>query len=207
VFDPLFMLDLKREIFKGLEKKVGSLFSLLPLTPNQWTLCSFVFALITLFFLIKNNLILALLFFLVAAFLDFVDGAVARFKKEATNRGAYLDTIVDRYVEAMIFIGFLFLPLPDILLPCKVWIFLCFFGSIITTYSKAAAKEKELANKEIKGGILSRGERIILISLSMLVGIFSLTGMAYLLIIFALLSNLTAVQRINLALKGDNLSS
>jgi len=95
----------------------------------------------------------------------------------------------------------LFLPLPKILLPAYVWIFLILFGSLITTYAKAAAKEKELVKQELKGGLLSRAERIILLIISLILGIFNVSWMTYLLIAIALLTNFTALQRINSAIK------
>ena len=195
------MLAERREKFKKIEVKTGEIFSKLGLTPNQYTLISLLFVIISFYFLIKTNLILALIFFLPAAFLDFIDGAVAKFTQRETKKGAYLDTISDRYVEGIILLGFLFLPLADFLLPAKIWIFLAFFGSLMTTYSKAAAKEKELTQKELKKGLLGRAERIILISLAIFLGIFNLSWMLYPIIFLAVFSNLTALQRIYLSLK------
>jgi len=195
------MLEEKREKFKRISNWTGSIFSKLGLTPNQYTLISLVFVLVSFYFLIKERLILALIFFLLAAFLDFIDGAVAKFLEKKTKKGAYLDTISDRYVEGIILLGFLFLPLADFLLPAKIWIFLAFFGSLMTTYSKAAAKEQELTQKELKKGLLGRAERIILISLAIFLGIFNLSWMLYPIIFLAVFSNLTALQRIYLSLK------
>ena len=197
------MLDLYKDKFKKIEKLVGKIFSFLPLTPNQYTLISVIFAFISLYFLIKQNLISALIFFLIAGFLDFVDGAVARYKNISTKVGAYLDTIVDRYVEGILLLGILFLPLPKILVPGYIWVFLILFGAIVTTYAKAAAKEKGLVTKELKGGLLSRGERVILLLLSLILGIAepSFTLMTYLLILIAVLVNFTALQRIHSVIK------
>ncbi len=201
------MLDLKRDLFKGLEKKVGRIFSYLPLSPNQWTLLSVFFALISLYFLINQNLILTIVFFIFAGFLDFVDGAVARYKNISTKVGAYLDTVCDRYVEGILLFGMLFLPLPEILFPSYIWIFLILFGSMMTTYAKATAKEKDLVNQELKGGILSRGERIILLIISLIIGIFNFAFMVYVLIVVAILANFTALQRIHSAIQLQKNSS
>jgi len=201
------MLDLKRDLFKGLEKKVGRIFSYLPLSPNQWTLLSVFFALISLYFLINQNLILTIVFFIFACFLDFVDGAVARYKNISTKVGAYLDTVCDRYVEGILLFGMLFLPLPEILFPSYIWIFLILFGSMMTTYAKATAKEKDLVSQELKGGILSRGERIILLIISLIIGIFNFTFMVYVLIVVAILANFTALQRIHSAIQLQKNSS
>ena len=195
------MLSENREKFKRIEIKTGQFFSKFGLTPNQYTLISLLFVVISFSFLINLNLVLALIFFLLAAFLDFIDGAVAKFAKKETKKGAYLDTICDRYVEGIILLGFLFLPLADFLLSAKVWIFLALFGSFLTTYSKAAAKEKGLIEIEMKKGLLGRAERIILIFLAMLLGIFNLFWIIYPIVILAIFSNITALQRIYLALR------
>jgi len=199
------MLAEKREKFKKIETKIGEIFSKLKLSPNQLTFNSIIFAIFSLFFLINKNLICALIFFTLTAFFDFIDGAMARFLKMETKKGAYLDTICDRYVEGIILLGFLFLPLKEFLfLPAKVWIFLAFFGSFATTYAKAAAKEKELVREELKKGLFGRGERIILIFLTIFLGIFNFSWMIYPIIVLAVFSNLTAFQRIFLAFGPGN---
>jgi len=198
------MLEEKREKFKWLETKTGEIFSKLRLSPNQLTFNSLVFILFAFWFLVTQNLILALTFFTIATFLDLVDGAVARFLKMETKKGAYLDTICDRYVEGIIFLGLLFLPLKGFLfLTADVWIFLAFFGSLMTTYSKAAAKEKELVQIELRRGFLGRAERVILIFIILFLGIFNLSWMIYPIIILAILTNFTAFQRIVLSLNNS----
>lgn len=194
------MLEAKREKFKKLEEITGEIFSKI-FTPNQYTLISLLFVVISFSFLISLNLVLALIFFLLAGLLDFIDGAVAKFLQKATKKGAYLDTISDRYVEGIILLGFLFLPLADFLLPASVWIFLALFGSFLTTYSKAAAKEKGIVTEELKKGFLTRAERIILITLAMFLGIFNFSWLIYPIIILAIFSNITALQRIYLSLR------
>jgi archaetidylinositol phosphate synthase len=194
------MLAENRGKFKKIEIIVGKLFSKIGLTPNQFSLLSIFFATTSFYFLVNKNLILTLPFFVLAVFLDFVDGAVARFLNKETKRGAYLDTICDRYVEGITLLGFLFLPLPDFILSPKIWIFLAFFGSLMTTYSKAAAKEKELIEKELKKGLFGRAERVILILMAVMFGIFNFSWFLYPIIVLAILSNITALQRVFLVL-------
>jgi archaetidylinositol phosphate synthase len=197
------MLDLYKQSFKSIERKVGGCFSHLPLSPNHYTLISIIFAFGSFYFLLKENFILTIVFFLIAGLLDFIDGAVARYKNMVTKVGGYLDTITDRYVEGILLLGMLFLPLPKIFIPAYAWIFLILFGSIMTTYSKAAAKEKDLVNQELKGGILSRGERIILLLISLVLAIFNYYWTTYLLILMAILTNITAFQRIFSAIRKN----
>lgn len=193
------MLAEKRERFKKIELKTGEFFSKF-LTANQYSLLSIFFALLTFWFLIKKSLVVALLGGFISFVLDFIDGAVARKTQTVTKIGAYLDTICDRYVEGIIWLGFLFLPLPEIFLPAYIWIFLAFSGSLFTTYAKAAAKEKDLVEREMKKGLVGRGERMILVFLAIFLGIFDFSWMLYLIIVFAFLANITALQRIYLVL-------
>ena len=199
------MLDTKRHLFRGLEKKIGAFFSHLPFTPNHYTFTAILFALGSFYFLIKQKLILAIILFLIAGFLDLVDGAVARYRGIESKMGAYLDTIIDRYIEGILLIGLFFLPLPEILLPAKIWIALIIFGSLMTSYSKAAAKEKELTSQELIGGLFSRGERIIFLLISLILGVIDPSFMCttYLLILIAALVNITAIQRISSAIQRN----
>jgi phosphatidylglycerophosphate synthase len=135
----------------------------------------------------------------VISLLDALDGTLARVLKKASTFGAYLDTIVDRYVEFIILFAFLFLKLPKIIFPSYIWISLAIFGSLITTYSKAAYSEK--AGKEFKGGFFERGERMLLLILVIFSGIFGSLYVIYLLILYSLLTNLSAIHRILLSLK------
>lgn len=199
------MLDTKRHWFKGIEKRTGRLFGSFGLSPNHYTVISGLVAVIACVFIAYGELMFGVAFFLIASLLDFIDGAVARHKKMSSKVGAYLDTIFDRYVEGFILLGIMFLPLPVIIFPGYVWVFLSLFGSVLTTYAKAAAKEKELVNQELKGGLLSRGERLILIFIALILGIIypDYNYLVIVLMIIAILSNLTALQRINSAISGN----
>lgn len=195
------MLEENREIFEKATKRVDKYLSQVKVRPNTITIFSLISAIFSFIFLIKNLLPLASLFFILAALFDWLDGKISRLTGRVTKLGAYLDTIVDRYVEGIVLLGFLFLNLPKFFLPASVWIFLALFGGLLTTYSKAARKEKGLSLKKPKFSLAGRGERVILIALSMIVGIFNLSFTTYLLFFLAIISNLSALQRIYLTLK------
>jgi phosphatidylglycerophosphate synthase len=187
--------------FYKVDLKIGGLFSWIPLTPNQWTFLGLFPAIISLYLLIGQKFVLAACFLLFASCFDVIDGAVARATGQVTKLGAYLDTLVDRYVEGMIALGLLFVSLPDFYLPATVWIFLYFFGSLITTYSKCAAKEKELVTEELRGGILERAERVIGILLGLFLAKIDKSYLVYMIVILAILSNMSALQRMSKAFK------
>ncbi len=195
------MLDTHRNWFKNLELQTAKIFKKLPLSPNQYTLLSVAAALVMAYFVISGGYIWALVFFAAAAILDFIDGAIARAKNLATAKGAYWDTIADRYVEAIVLFGLLFVNLPDFYLPSCAWIFLALFGSMMTTYAKAAAGEKKLTATEVKGGLMSRAERLIAYGAILILLILGLKEwVIVMLAILGVLTNLTAIQRINKAL-------
>jgi phosphatidylglycerophosphate synthase len=193
-----------RERFSRLSVKVGVAFARLGLSPNQWTLVTVLPALAAVWFLIKEQFLWAALFFLIAAFIDIVDGSVARVTGRVTKLGAYLDTIIDRYVEGLVVFGLLFaslpaLPLPWLGMPAHAWIFIYFFGALMTTYAKAAAKEKELVEKELRGGLLERAERLIILFIGILLAHFDPFYLTYVIVILAVLANVSALQRIWIA--------
>jgi archaetidylinositol phosphate synthase len=196
------MLDQMRHLFKKQEAFSASIFARLPLSANQYTYLSIVFVFISAYFIINQQYYTALVFFALSGLMDFVDGSVARAKGTAGPMGAYLDTVVDRYIEGIIIISMMFLPLPGVLLlPSYFWLALFLFGSITTTYVKAAAIEKKLVDRELVGGYMSRGERIILLCIGILLANFDLKWCSNMVAVLAIMSNYTALQRITSAFR------
>jgi len=160
---------------------------------------SIVPAVASAYLITQQEFILAAVLFIIAAFLDMVDGAVARATGKASKAGAYLDTMVDRYVEFFIVLGLVWLAytgvIPGLYLPAVVWIFIYYFGSIMTSYAKAAAKEKDFVRKEIKGGLVERAERLIILFIGIVMASADVGYLAYVIVLLAFLANITALQR------------
>lgn len=195
----------RREKFTGLSVRIGIAFSKLRISPNQWTLLSIIPAIIALYFLVYSEFLMAALFFILSAFIDLIDGSVARVMGKASRLGAYLDTIVDRYVEGIIIFALLFAGLPGFYIPISAWIFLYIFGSLMTTYSKSAAKEKELiVGRELKGGLLERAERLIILFIGILLAAVQPVYLTYVIVILAALANISAIQRIVIATRAGS---
>jgi phosphatidylglycerophosphate synthase len=186
----------KRDRFANFSVKIGIAFSKLPLSANQWTLLSLVPIIFALWFLVSQQFLPAAGLFLLSAFMDLIDGSVARVTGTVSKKGAYLDTVVDRYVEGIIIFGLLLAGLPDFYLPVAAWLFLYFFGAMMTTYVKAAAKEKELVEKELRGGFLERAERLLILFIGILVASLDPFYLTYTIVVLAVLSNITALQRV-----------
>ncbi len=193
----------RRDRFAQFSVKVGILFSKVPLSANQWTILSLIPIFFAVWLLVQGQYLWAAGLFLLSAFMDLIDGSVARVTGTVSKKGAYLDTVVDRYVEGLVIFGLLFAGLPGFYLPAAFWLFLYFFGAMMTTYVKAAAKEKELTEKELKGGFLERAERLIILFIGILVASLDLFYLTYTIVVLAVLSNATALQRIYQAVKGE----
>lgn len=195
------MLYEKRDKLDKHGERLGRLFSKFPLSPNQWTIAAIIFAAGAAFFLTRNSFFVAAVMFAIASIMDVIDGAVARHRKQATPKGGYLDTITDRYVEFIVIAGLFFASLPSVFADARLWLILYLFGSMTTTYAKASAME--YLKKQVKGGVLERGERLILLFAGILLATFSAVYLTYVIIILAVLSNITALQRINKAMRSE----
>jgi len=79
--------------------------AVLGLSPNAWTMLSLVPALAGIAALIEGRLAWGLVLFSLSAFIDIVDGTVARVTHQASKKGAFIDGIVDRYVELLLYLG------------------------------------------------------------------------------------------------------
>ena len=179
----------------------------LGLSPNAWTLLSLLPAVAGMAALVYGRLGWGLLLFSLSAFIDIVDGTVARVTGQASIRGAFIDGVVDRYVELLLYLGLLlYMGRGEFLgLPREIWFMLLFFGSLMTTFVRAYADHRGLVKGEAQlkrmGGLLERFERLMLLYAGMLLGLFNTEWLMAIVAITAILANLTALQRIAFALK------
>src|SRR3989344_2310537 len=155
------MLYKNRQKFAGFGLAIGKKFSAIPMSANQWTALTFVSALAASYFIASSSFLYASILFAIAAFFDLVDGSVARFKQSATPKGAFYDTIIDRYVEFVVIMALFIAGLPDFIIDIRLWIILLLFGGMMTTYARASAKRD--MGVEVKGGVVERGERLIVL--------------------------------------------
>lgn len=131
----------------------------------------------------------------VGSLLDALDGPLARLQKKASIRGAFIDTMSDRFGEIAIWAGVTFSVRTD-----ETALMLCLFAlafSLLTPYVRAKA---ESWNAVGRGGWMGRAERMILVLVGTFVtGLGGGTKVLYpMLWLFVLLSGFTVVQRIRL---------
>jgi CDP-diacylglycerol--glycerol-3-phosphate 3-phosphatidyltransferase len=102
---------------------------------------------------------------LVAGLLDTLDGALARELHQTKKRGAFLDSVLDRYAELFILLGIwaYFLRKGSATPLITMTVFLVLFGSLMVSYTKARAEGLCIS---CLVGLFQRAERIIAIGLA-----------------------------------------
>lgn len=148
------------------------------------------------------GLSLALLFVFFNALFDALDGRVAKLTGKASARGDFLDHVLDRYADILVLGGISFgtyCPLP--------LGFLAVLGVLLASYMGTQAQAVGVGRQY--GGLLGRADRLVLLivvtafqllvdpSGTYVLGIapLSLTFLAWLMVLFAILGHSTALQR------------
>lgn len=124
---------------------------------------------------------------LVSGFFDMVDGAVARVTKQASKKGAFLDSSFDKIAEVVIFVGIAFGGLAN-----PVWTMVALGMSLLVSYTRARAESLQV---ELKGvGIGERAERMIILAI---IGMLPFSdAMNWAVVIVSIVAGITLIQRI-----------
>ena len=123
--------------------------------------------------------------------LDALDGPLARKLGTDSDRGAFLDTMSDRFGEIAVWVGLtVYLSeSPRLLILCIV----ALAFSLLVPYVRAKAELYDLVGK---GGWMGRAERMILILVGTIIVGFGASIMEPLLWVFVVLTGFTVLQRI-----------
>ncbi|WP_405305090.1 archaetidylinositol phosphate synthase [Methanobrevibacter sp.] len=161
----------------------------LNINPNIVTVISPFVAVIAAYGFANHLLILGTVAILFSGFLDVVDGAVARYHDKASKFGAFLDSTMDRFADAIIYIGIIFGGYCD-------WFvgILAIHSAICVSYVRARAESQGV---DCNVGIAERAVRMIILMIGALIGYFA--GdiyFTYIIYILVVLSYFTVAQRI-----------
>lgn len=133
-------------------------------------------------------LIAAIVLLLASGFCDTLDGVIARTYQQATAFGGYLDSLLDRYADAIIYAAIILGGL------CAVsWGLAALAGSLLVSYSRARAEAAGIKMESV--GIAERAERMLILAVASLAAIFWLPALNWGIIVLAVLSNFTVLQR------------
>lgn len=146
-------------------------------------------------------------FTLLTGLMDTLDGSLARAMEQSRKFGAFLDSVLDRYTELIIFLGIwcYFYRNETKLAFASLTILLILFGSLMVSYTRARA---EGLGERCVVGMFQRGERIILLGLAGIINPFvnSIVGapgihwtqdvvLVTVLLVMAIGTNFTAIKR------------
>jgi phosphatidylglycerophosphate synthase len=125
----------------------------------------------TLFLSLVSFLALALtlsqplygIFVFLVGFFDGVDGAIARIREMSSRYGAFTDSLVDKLSEFIILIAIVLVyPMESVFgLPVNVWVLVCLFGWLMTSYSRSRAESLGASDLDI--GLGGRSERLLIL--------------------------------------------
>jgi len=134
-------------------------------------------------------LILAPLFLLASGFCDALDGVLARRFGEATAFGGFLDSLLDRYTDAMVYVGIILGGLSDVR-----WGLLALIGSLLVSYCRARAEAAGVKMETV--GLMERAERIIILIVASFLTLAWGEALQWGIIFLAVSTNLTVLQRV-----------
>jgi len=160
MFDGKFRVPVDRAV-----KPLGNGLRRTGLTPDHLTILGVVVAMGATTAIGLGYLKLGLLLVVLAALPDLLDGALAKASNTSSQRGAFFDSTIDRFTDALLFGGvawhFAATESPYLaLLPFAIMSL-----SSVISYMRAKAESLGLS---AKGGLMERAERIIALCLGLL---------------------------------------
>lgn len=172
-----------------LTKILNPLIKHLNINPNIITIISPFIAIVAAYGFSNHLLIIGTISILFSGFLDVVDGAIARYHNKTSKFGAFLDSTMDRFADAIIYIGIIFGGY------CNWFIgVLAIHSAITVSYIRARAESQGV---ECKIGIAERAVRMIILMVGAIIGyLTSPTYFTYVIIILVILSYITVGQRV-----------
>lgn len=190
----VMLTKLKKKVQVRLEAEARAIHRI-GLSPNKVsaigiTLAFFSALVYTMWQVNTFYLLLAAALLLVSGFCDALDGILARLYDETTGFGGFLDSLLDRYADAVVYGGIIVSGLCDVL-----WGLAAIIGSLLVSYSRARAEAAGIEMESI--GLAERAERMIVLVAASVTAAFwqPRTAMNAGIILLAILTNLTVLQR------------
>lgn len=176
-----------RKYFRILYEPPARLISAWGISPNVVTLVGFFMMFGVAIVLAQGYLFWGGLLIIAVALFDAIDGTLARMMGRTSRFGAFLDSTLDRYSEAIIFLGlFVYLSGQNHNMELLL-IYATVVGSLMVSYARARAEGIGIS---LKDGLFTRFERVFLLVVGLLFNQLSIV-----LWILAIFTNFTAVQR------------
>ena len=186
------MLTRLKEKVQSAIKKQAKAADKIGLTPNVISVIGILLALLSALAYANGRqsttMAVAVVLLLLSGYCDMLDGALARLCQKTTPFGGFLDSLLDRYADSAVYFGIIFGGL------CTVpWGLAALIGSLLVSYSRARAEAAGIKMETI--GLAERAERIIIIAAATIAEIFFAGIIEAGIILLAILTNLTVLQR------------
>jgi phosphatidylglycerophosphate synthase len=170
-----------------LDAPLGSIAKRISFSPNTLTIAGFLMTVLAAF-VIPQNIKLGGILILIGGIFDMLDGIVARTKGKTSKFGAFLDSVLDRYSDAFLFLSLSYYLAANGNLTGSFLSLGTLVGAFLISYARARA---EGLGESCHTGIMERPERIILLIFATLTG-----WIMPVLWLMLLLTHITVVQRI-----------
>jgi archaetidylinositol phosphate synthase len=183
-----------------LKKKVQNMLTLeakaahkIGLTPNAVSLIGLALALFSaVAYAVSQNqplwIFLGTILLLASGFCDALDGILARNYQQESVFGGFFDSLLDRYADAAVYAGVIIGGLCN-----PLWGLAALAGSMLVSYSRARAEAAGINMESV--GVAERAERLLILSVASVAAIFWLPALNIGIILLAVLSNFTVLQR------------
>ncbi|UCC21076.1 MAG: CDP-alcohol phosphatidyltransferase family protein, partial [Promethearchaeota archaeon] len=168
---------------------------LVKIPANCFTIFGLLSAIFTFFGFIFHFLIIAAIFLFITEFFDQLDGVVARLQGP-TKFGGFLDSTLDRIGDFFLFIGLILGGYTNYIIGLIVLI-----GAFLTSYTRA--KIEAIGEENLYGvGLLERTDRVPILFIGAIFQIWFPTALWWTMIILAIGTNITVIQRIVYAIRN-----
>ena len=161
--------------------------------PNHITLVGTLICLFGALLVAADYLVLGGLIWLAGSALDMLDGALARSQNQVSRGGAFLDSTLDRISEGALFTAIAYHFANQGAATEAALTVVALLGALLVSYTRARA---EALGAECKVGIITRAERVVLLSLGLLLEL-----VAPAILLLALLGAVAVAQRIHHTLR------
>lgn len=158
------------------------------ISANVVTVVAFAFNAIAGALLALGRMQMAGALIAIGGLLDGIDGLLARVSGQTSRYGAFLDSVLDRWSESMVFLGLLIWYLNSGSPAGVILTYVVLASSLLVSYTRARAEGIDVPCKE---GIFTRLERVVVLVAGLI-----LNQVIVVLWILAVFATFTALQRI-----------
>ena len=160
MFDGRFRAPVERAV-----KPIGDGLRRTGLTPDHLTLIGLLLAVAAAIVIALGGLRGGLLLVILAALPDLLDGALAKASNNASQRGAFFDSVADRVTDMLLLGGVGWYLATEYGAHAALLPFAVMGLSALISYQRAKAESLGLS---AKGGLMERAERVILLCIGLL---------------------------------------